>query len=69
MKVVKLAVMIIGCIVALVGLIWAGQGAGIIQYPAGSFMISQTPWIYRGLGVAAVGLALIYGSRKIRAGE
>ena len=65
MNIVRLALLIIGCLVALVGLIWAGQGAGIIQYPADSFMISQTPWVYRGLGAAAVGAVLIFVSRRI----
>ena len=65
MKIVKFAVLIIGCIVTFVGLVWAGQGAGIIQYPVDSFMISQTPWIYRGLGVATVGLLLVILSRRI----
>ena len=65
MNIVRIAVLIVGCLVALIGLIWAGQGAGIIQYPADSFMISQTPWIYRGLGVAVVGVVLIFVSRRI----
>ena len=65
MNIVKLALFIVGGLIALIGLIWAGQGLGIIQYPVNSFMINQTPWIYRGLGVAVVGLALIYVSRRI----
>ncbi len=46
------------------GLLWAGQGAGIIRWPAESFMISQTQWIYYGGATAAVGLILAVLGRR-----
>ena len=45
---VKLGLLAIGVFATLAGLIWMGQGAGIIRYPATSFMIDQSPWILRG---------------------
>jgi hypothetical protein len=47
----------------LLGLVWIGQGSGYFPYPAESFMISQTPWIYWGLLLAALGLVVIILSR------
>ena len=54
----------LGLVVALVGLVWALQGAGIFRYPAESFMIDQTPWIWRGGLVCVAGLALAAFSRR-----
>lgn len=56
MKTVLLA---LGLIAVLVGLLWVGQGAGIVQWPASSFMIDQRPWIARGALLAVVGLLLM----------
>ena len=47
----------------LIGLLWIGQGAGVIHWPASSFMIDQRPWIPRGAIVAFIGLVLIVWSR------
>ncbi len=61
MKSIMLA---LGAVVVLVGLVWLLQGAGIIRYPAESFMIDQTPWIWRGAAVCLAGIALALYSRK-----
>jgi hypothetical protein len=55
---------IIGIILLLMGLVFVGQGSGYFPYPASSFMISQTRWIYYGAGIAVVGLILIFLSRR-----
>jgi hypothetical protein len=54
----------IGIIALLIGLIWVGQGLGIINWPLASLMINQIKWTYIGLGVAAVGLILIWLGRR-----
>jgi hypothetical protein len=46
------------------GLLWVGQGWGIIDWPASSFMIDQRPWVTRGALLAIVGLILIAASRR-----
>jgi hypothetical protein len=53
-----------GLLAALIGFIWALQGAGIFRYPPESFMIDQRPWIWRGALVCVVGLALALFSRR-----
>jgi hypothetical protein len=37
----------------------SSRGTGYFPYPASSFMIGQTRWIYYGAGIAIVGLLLI----------
>jgi hypothetical protein len=53
-----------GFFLLAMGLLWAGQGAGYIPWPAESFMISQTKWIYYGGMTAAVGLLMILFARR-----
>jgi hypothetical protein len=54
----KTALLVIGLLVAVMGLIWAAQGAGIFPYPASSFMINESRWITIGLITALGGAAL-----------
>ncbi len=56
----------LGGLLALVGLVWMGQGSGYFPYPAESFMIDQSPWIYRGALVAIVGVVVIALARRKR---
>jgi hypothetical protein len=60
----KSAVFILGIAAVLMGLLWIGQGTGLVQWPASSFMIDQRPWVTRGAILAVVGLILIAFSRK-----
>jgi hypothetical protein len=55
---------IVGIILLLMGLVFVGQGSGYFPYPASSFMISQTRWIYYGAGIAVVAAILIFISRR-----
>jgi hypothetical protein len=55
----KTALLIIGGAAMLMGLLWIGQGTGIVHWPASSFMIDQRPWVVRGGILAAVGMVLI----------
>ena len=56
----------VGILAVLVGLVWVGQGTGYFPYPATSFMINQTPWIYYGLILGVLGLVVIVFSRRMR---
>jgi hypothetical protein len=60
----KTALLIVGILAILIGLIWVGQGTGYFPYPAESFMINQTPWVYWGALLAALGLAMVAVSRR-----
>ena len=60
----KTALTLIGIIALAIGLLWMGQGSGYIPWPASSFMISQTQWIYYGGALAVVGILLIIFARR-----
>ena len=60
----KLVLQILGGLLVFSGLFWALQGAGIIMWPAESFMLAQSQWILYGLITAAVGAALIWWARR-----
>ena len=56
--------MLIGIAAVLAGILFMGQGSGYFPYPATSFMINATRWIYYGAGIAVVGLLLIILSQR-----
>lgn len=60
----RLLLLIVGIVVTLAGLMWAGQGMGWIMWPRASFMLAQTQWAYIGGVTALVGLAIIVFSRR-----
>jgi hypothetical protein len=55
----KTILTVIGVLIAIAGLIWAAQGTGWFPYPASSFMIDNSHWIYIGLATAVVGLIIV----------
>ena len=56
--------LLIGIVLLASGLLFIGQGWGWIRWPASSFMIDETRWIYYGAGLALAGLVLIVVSRR-----
>jgi hypothetical protein len=55
---------IVGLLALAIGLLWVGQGTGVIQWPQTSFMISQIQWAGYGAALAALGVVLIWASRR-----
>ncbi|RWX75986.1 hypothetical protein EPK99_20175 [Neorhizobium lilium] len=64
MVVVRAGVSITGLLAALIGLVWISQGTGLFPYPATSFMINQSPWIWRGALLFILGLAIFWAGRR-----
>jgi hypothetical protein len=62
---VKTALLVVGILAILVGVIWIGQGTGYFPYPAESFMINEMPWAYRGAVLAIIGLVAAVVSRRM----
>lgn len=60
----KTPLLIVGILATLIGIVWIGQGSGYFPYPASSFMIQQTQWVYYGACLALVGLFLIGFTRR-----
>ena len=56
--------LVVGVLALAMGLLWIGQGTGVIRWPESSFMISQTQWAYYGSALAVVGLILIWRARR-----
>ena len=56
--------MILGLLALAIGLLWIGQGTGVIKWPKSSFMISQIQWAGYGAALAALGLILIWQSKR-----
>ena len=54
----------VGLIALAIGLLWIGQGAGVIAWPKTSFMINEIQWAGYGVALAAVGLILIWQSQR-----
>ena len=64
MKILKIALTVIGVLAFLMGLVWMGQGTGYFPYPEQSFMVNNSPWILRGAILSLVGLVLVWFSRR-----
>jgi hypothetical protein len=60
----KTALLLIGSLAVLVGLLWIGQGTGTIRWPASSFMVDVRVWAWYGLVLAVVGMALVLYARR-----
>jgi hypothetical protein len=54
----------VGIVAAVVGVFWALQGAGIVQWPASSFKLSNQSWVLYGGALAIIGIGLIVASRR-----
>jgi len=60
----KTALLFIGGIAILVGLLWIGQGTGYVRWPASSFMIDARVWAWYGLALAIAGIGLVIHARR-----
>ena len=60
----RIAVIVIGALCLLVGVVWIGQGLNLI---AGSAMSGDRTWFYVGIVVLIVGIVLlVLGLRPVR---
>lgn len=55
----KALLLMLGVAGLLGGLLFAGQGAGIIHWPRSSFMVNSSEWVTYGLLIAGAGLLLV----------
>ena len=62
----KTALMIVGVAAILMGLLWIGQGLGLVDWPKSSFMIDQRPWAMRGGVLAVLGVVALVLARRRR---
>ena len=57
---------IAGMFMIAMGLLWVGQGLGLIHWPPDSFMLDRRPWALRGALLAAAGVAIMVVARRRR---
>ena len=64
-RVARTVLIVIGVVALLVGVVFGGQGLGLIP---GSFMTGDRTWFYIGLVVVFVGIVLLlFGLRRSKA--
>ena len=56
--------LVLGLLALAVGVLWIGQGTGVIAWPRTSFMINQIEWAGYGAALGALGLILIWQSKR-----
>ena len=56
--------LVAGLIALAIGLLWIGQGLGVVAWPRQSFMINQIQWAGYGAALAALGLVMIWQSKR-----
>ena len=54
--------LIIGVFLALVGLVWIGQGLGLLR--GSSFMVDDVRWAVAGVIAVAIGTVLVVSARR-----
>lgn len=64
MKFLRICVLVIGMLAIAMGLLWLGQGTGLIMWPKSSFMLADRTWARNGLLLAAVGAIVVWLASK-----
>lgn len=65
MRVMKIVLKLLAVLAILMGLLWIGQGTGLILWPASSFMLAQRVWAVWGALLAVLGVVtLVVASRR-----
>ena len=65
MAALRIIMLVVGTLAVLMGLLWLGQGLGIVRWPASSFMIDVTAWAVRGCVLAVGGALMIYYAGRV----
>ena len=54
----------VGFVALAIGMLWIGQGTGVIKWPQSSFMINDIQWAGYGVALAGLGLILIWQGKR-----
>lgn len=63
MRFVRLLLFVFGLIAIAMGLLWIGQGTGLVMWPSSSFMLADRTWAVNGAILAAVGGIIVWLGR------
>lgn len=64
MKILRPVLAVIGILAVLMGLLWIGQGTGLVMWPRESFMLAERQWAVNGAVLAGIGAVLLWLSRR-----
>lgn len=64
MVILRAVCLVIGILGLLMGLLWIGQGLGLVMWPASSFMLANRVWAVSGTVLVLFSLIAIYLSRR-----
>ncbi len=65
MKTLRPILLLLGLALALMGMLWIGQGLGYVHWPRSSPMLDQTQWADYGAALAVAGLILLLVVRRL----
>ncbi|WP_404481136.1 hypothetical protein [Novosphingobium sp. BL-52-GroH] len=63
---IRILAMILGVLAIAAGLLFVGQGTGVLLWPADSFMLADRGWAVRGAVLAMVGGIVVWLARRGR---
>lgn len=61
---IRIILTVVGVLMVASGILWALQGAGLVMWPADSFMLKDKHWIFNGILMANFGLLQLYVVRS-----
>ncbi|MYL96840.1 hypothetical protein GR702_03505 [Novosphingobium sp. FGD1] len=61
---IRIIATLLGLLAILAGLLFVGQGTGVVLWPADSFMLADRAWAVRGAVLAAVGGIVVWLARR-----
>jgi len=64
MKALRPILQAIGILAVAMGLLWIGQGTGLVMWPRESFMLAERQWAMNGAILAGFGAVLVFLGRR-----
>jgi membrane protein implicated in regulation of membrane protease activity len=64
MRIIRLMLLVIGVLAIAMGLLWIGQGTGLVMWPTSSFMLADRSWAVNGAILAMVGGIIVWLARR-----
>jgi len=64
MRVLRPFLQVVGILAVLLGLLWIGQGTGLVMWPRESFMLAESKWAFNGAILAGIGAVLLWVVRR-----
>ena len=66
-KAARIALLLFGLLAIPMGLLWIGQGLGLIMWPSSSFMLGVPEWSVNGSLLSVFGVLAVWLSQRGRA--